>query len=71
MASGGIIEKRLEKAEGSEHDVEAGEARVANNINEAGEVNEAKLLWKLDLTLLPRLALLYLLSFLDRSNGEN
>lgn len=33
-------------------------------------VNEAKLLRKLDLRLLPVLSLLYLLSFLDRSNGE-
>lgn len=33
-------------------------------------VNEKKLLRKLDLTLLPALTLLYLLSFLDRSNGD-
>lgn len=36
----------------------------------AGGVNEAKLLRKLDLRLLPAVSILYLLSFLDRSNGE-
>ena len=33
------------------------------------DVNEKALLRKLDLNLLPALTLLYLLSFLDRSNG--
>lgn len=33
-------------------------------------VSEKKLLRKLDRTLLPPLTLLYLLSFLDRSNGK-
>ena len=33
-------------------------------------VDETKLLRKLDVHLLPALTLLYLLSFLDRSNGE-
>jgi hypothetical protein len=33
-------------------------------------INENKLLRKLDLKLLPPLSLLYLLSFLDRSNGK-
>ncbi|EXJ93026.1 hypothetical protein A1O3_01582 [Capronia epimyces CBS 606.96] len=37
----------------------------------AGGVNERALLRKLDLTLLPALTLLYLLSFLDRSNVGN
>lgn len=32
-------------------------------------INEKKLLRKLDLRLLPAVSLLYLLSFLDRSNG--
>jgi hypothetical protein len=32
-------------------------------------INEKALLWKLDLRLLPPLTLLYLLSFLDRSNS--
>lgn len=35
-----------------------------------GSVSEAKLLRKIDLRLLPAVSLLYLLSFLDRSNGE-
>jgi hypothetical protein len=34
-----------------------------------GTVNEKKLLRKLDLRLLPAVSILYLLSFLDRSNG--
>lgn len=33
-------------------------------------INEKALLRKLDLRLLPPLTILYLLSFLDRSNGE-
>src|SRR4051794_39742031 len=33
-------------------------------------INEKALLWKLDLKLLPPLSLLYLLSFLDRSNSR-
>ena len=33
-------------------------------------IHEKKLLRKLDLTLLPAVTLLYLLSFLDRSNGD-
>jgi hypothetical protein len=33
-------------------------------------INEKKFLRKLDLKLLPVLTLLYLLSFLDRSNGQ-
>ena len=34
------------------------------------EVNERSLLRKIDGTLLPAVGILYLLSFLDRSNGE-
>lgn len=34
-----------------------------------GVINEKKLLRKLDLRLLPAVSILYLLSFLDRSNG--
>lgn len=36
---------------------------------ESGTVNEKSLLRKLDLRLLPAVSVLYLLSFLDRSNG--
>jgi hypothetical protein len=36
-----------------------------------GAVNEKKLLRKLDLRLLPAVSILYLLSFLDRSNGTD
>jgi hypothetical protein len=34
-----------------------------------GSINEKKLLRMLDLRLLPAVSILYLLSFLDRSNG--
>lgn len=35
-----------------------------------GAINEKRLLRKLDIRLLPAVSVLYLLSFLDRSNGE-
>lgn len=35
----------------------------------SGSINEKALLRKLDLRLLPAVSILYLLSFLDRSNG--
>ena len=40
-----------------------------DRLETASSVNEKKLLRKLDLALLPPLTLLYLLSFLDRSNS--
>jgi hypothetical protein len=61
------------------HDSEKGtdlpEAHTAPSLDSDGSftnptgINEKALLRKLDLTLLPPLTLLYLLSFLDRSNG--
>lgn len=58
------VEKNLEKVSRSpsDSDVDALEATTG--------INEKKLLRKLDLKLLPPLTLLYLLSFLDRSNGR-
>lgn len=58
------VEKNLEKVSQtpSDSDVDALEATTG--------INEKKLLRKLDLKLLPPLTLLYLLSFLDRSNGR-
>lgn len=58
------LEKNLEKVSQSpaDSDVDALEATTG--------INEKKLLRKLDLRLLPPLTLLYLLSFLDRSNGR-
>lgn len=41
----------------------------SGSLVEAAGINEKTLLRKLDLKLLPPLTLLYLLSFLDRSNG--
>lgn len=41
----------------------------ASSIEEPSHINEKALLRKLDFKLLPALTLLYLLSFLDRSNG--
>ena len=49
-------------------DGQSPEAASADSL-EALEINEKALLRKLDLRLLPGLTLLYLLSFLDRSNG--
>lgn len=58
------VEKNPEKVSQSpsDSDVDALEATTG--------INEKKLLRKLDLKLLPPLTLLYLLSFLDRSNGR-
>lgn len=42
-----------------------------SSVAEAVSINEKSLLRKLDYRLLPPLTLLYLLSFLDRSNGSN
>lgn len=41
----------------------------SNSVAEAVGINETALLRKLDFRLLPPLTLLYLLSYLDRSNG--
>lgn len=45
-------------------------ANSDSDLEIAGNVNERRLLRKLDLRLLPAVSILYLLSFLDRSNGE-
>ena len=50
---------------------------ASDNLAESGSIslastygiNESKLLAKIDLRLLPAVSILYLLSFLDRSNG--
>lgn len=42
----------------------------SGSVAEAAGINEKSLLRKLDYRLLPPLTLLYLLSFLDRSNGS-
>lgn len=59
------MEKPLEKmtVRASDSDVDILEARTG--------INEKKLLRKMDLRLLPPVTLLYLFSFLDRSNGTN
>jgi hypothetical protein len=58
------------------HDAGLGDTKVVSSsdsgeegIIDASGINEKSLLRKLDLKLLPPLSLLYLLSFLDRSNG--
>jgi hypothetical protein len=43
---------------------------IAHDAEKQFDINEKALLRKLDLKLLPPLTLLYLLSFLDRSNGK-
>ena len=55
------------------HELEAerpGASLTSDSDLETTTVNEKSLLRKLDLRLLPGVSLLYLLSFLDRSNGE-
>ena len=41
-----------------------------DNVEDGSSISETRLIRKLDYTLLPPLTLLYLLSFLDRSNGK-
>jgi hypothetical protein len=41
-----------------------------SNIDEFADINEKALVRRLDYKLLPPLTILYLLSFLDRSNGK-
>lgn len=41
----------------------------AGTVDSSSQINEKALLRKLDLKLLPAVGILYLLSFLDRSNG--
>lgn len=57
-------EKNLEKTSKSPSDSEVDALEASTGIN------EKKLLRKLDRRLLPPVTLLYLLSFLDRSNGK-
>ena len=61
--SGGDVEKRP----ALDSDRPDGPAAV----DAASSVNERALLRKLDLRLLPAVGILYLLSFLDRSNGTH
>ena len=42
-----------------------------SEIESFGHINEKRLLRKLDIRLLPAVSVLYLLSFLDRSNGKS
>lgn len=58
------VEKNLEKVSQTPSDSDADALEATTGIN------EKKLLRKLDLRLLPPVTLLYLLSFLDRSNGR-
>ena len=61
-------------SEGKKVEVERPDASVSSNedlnILESSTVNEKRLLRKLDWRLLPAVSVLYLLSFLDRSNGK-
>lgn len=53
------------------HDLSAASNASDSGVEaEPGTINEKKLLRTLDLRLLPAVSILYLLSFLDRSNGE-
>jgi hypothetical protein len=51
------------------HDLPPDLSDEAGTVSAGTPVNEKALLRKLDLRLLPAVGILYLLSFLDRSNG--
>lgn len=55
---------------GTKHDSDEGTVSPATP-SETASVNERSLLRKIDGRLLPAVGVLYLLSFLDRSNGNN
>jgi hypothetical protein len=61
------VEKKDESAVSGIKD--AATSPSSSSLSEGTGINEKKLLRKLDYRLLPPLILLYLLSFLDRSNG--
>jgi hypothetical protein len=65
MASEAVLEKEPLEIRGSDLPPEN---EHLNDI-ESNKLSTTRLLQKLDLRLLPPVALLYLLSFLDRSNG--
>lgn len=62
-----IAEKKETSADVAPGD--GGTSPSSSSVAEFAGINEKSLLRKLDLRLLPPLTLLYLLSFLDRSNG--
>ncbi len=70
-APGGAKGSSIDDKEAKE--AENGNSRSTSDFedNEAQGINEAALIRKIDLRLLPAVGILYLLSFLDRSNGEN
>jgi hypothetical protein len=53
-----------------ESDKHASPAASYSDVEVSGAINEKRLLRKLDARLLPAVSILYLLSFLDRSNGK-
>lgn len=61
------VEKKDDSVVGGTKDAAASPSSIS--LAEGSGINEKKLLRKLDYRLLPPLILLYLLSFLDRSNG--
>lgn len=62
-----IAEKKETSADAAPRNGETSPS--SSSIADFAGINEKSLLRKLDLRLLPPLTLLYLLSFLDRSNG--
>ena len=55
----------------TEKDVVATSPGLSDSETEDQKINEKSLLRKIDLYLLPAIGILYLLSFLDRSNGNH
>jgi len=65
------MEKRTPSLDGSDKDAISTEAHKKQDFNadvDTSKVDERKLLWKIDIALIPWLSLLYLLSFLDRTS---
>lgn len=64
-------EKKDALAESKPGVKDSGSSPSSSSIAETVGINEKSLLRKLDYKLLPPLTILYLLSFLDRSNGSS
>jgi hypothetical protein len=64
-----VNEKREAELVSAPKDAKTASLTESSNAEEHNGINEKALLRKLDFRLLPPLTILYLLSFLDRSNG--
>lgn len=70
LAMSALNEKKQAQADTDATPKDVGGSPSSGSLAETVGINEKALLRKLDYRLLPPLTLLYLLSFLDRSNGS-